>query len=104
MSSFQSSPEEVHWTYLKNVLRYVKGTIDYEIIYKKQNNHTSMLILERFADANWANQENWRSIAGYMFRVYGSIVCWSIKRQPIVVLSTTKTEYMAASRAACNAT
>lgn len=100
-SHFQNNPEEVHWMYLKNVLRYIKGTLDYSIIYRKQSGNIP--ILEGFVDADWANHNDRKSVTGYIFKIYGSIVSWSTNRQPTIALSTTEAEYMAASYATCEA-
>lgn len=73
-SHFQSKPQEVHWMHLKNVLRYIKGTLDYSIIYRKQRITT---ILEGYVDTDWANHEDRKSVTRYIFKVYGSIISWS---------------------------
>jgi len=99
-SHFQSKPQEVHWMHLKGVLRYIKGTLDYSIIYRKQSITT---ILEGYVDADWANHEDRKSVTGYIFKMYGSIISWSTNRQPTIALSTTEAEYMAASYATCEA-
>jgi len=39
------------------------------------------------------------SISGYSFLINGGAVSWSSKKQPIVALSTTKAEYIAAAHA-----
>jgi len=35
---YQSNPEIKHWTIAKRVLRYLQGTKDYKLIYKKSDN------------------------------------------------------------------
>jgi hypothetical protein len=51
-------------------------------------------------DANWASQEHRHSISGYVFTIGGGAVSWSSKKQPLVALSTTEAEYIAATHAA----
>ena len=51
----------------------------------------------RYSDANHASQYHCHSISGYTFLVNGGAVSWSSKRQPLVALSTTNAEYIAAT-------
>jgi len=50
-----------------------------------------------YTDANHASQYHRHSISGYVFLVNGGMASWSSKRQPIVALSTTEAEYVAAA-------
>jgi hypothetical protein len=56
--------------------------------------------LEGFTDADFASQTDRHSISGYVFRFHGGTVSWSSKKQPLVALSTTEAEYIAATDAA----
>jgi hypothetical protein len=44
--------------------------------------------------------EDRHAISGYAFIIHGSAVSWSAKRQNIISLSTTESEYVAATHAA----
>jgi hypothetical protein len=44
--------------------------------------------------------EDRRAVSGYAFLIHGGAVSWSAKRQEIVSLSTTESEYVAATSAA----
>ena len=35
LARFNSNPQKEHWTPLKRVIRYLKGTINHEILYKQ---------------------------------------------------------------------
>lgn len=48
-SNFQSTHKKVNWMYLKNILKYIKETLDYSIIDRKQSYHVR--ILEEFINA-----------------------------------------------------
>jgi hypothetical protein len=53
-----------------------------------------------FVDAEWARDlDRRRSISGYVFNLFGGAISWMSKRQVVVALSTTKSEYMAATHA-----
>ncbi len=56
--------------------------------------------MEGFVDEDGASQEHRRAITGYVFLIDGGAVSWSLKKQELVTLSTTKAKYVAATCAA----
>jgi hypothetical protein len=54
-------------------------------------------VLEGYANANGSMGEDRRAITGYTFLIDGGAISWSFKWQEIVSLSTTKSEYVAAT-------
>ena len=50
LAKFSSKPTNVHWMALKRVLRYLKGTVDFGIQYKKGASGECV----GFSDADWA--------------------------------------------------
>ncbi|XP_053691577.1 uncharacterized protein LOC128740091 [Sabethes cyaneus] len=101
-SQFQSYPTEQHWVHLKIVLRYIQGTLDLELVYKGNDN---VSVLEAYADADWANDTTDRkSLSGYVFRVFGSTVCWVTRKQSTISLSSTEAELVSLSTAVCHGT
>ena len=50
--------------------------------------------LTGYSDANWASQISWHSISGYTFFIGDRAVSWRSKKQPIITLSSTKSEYI----------
>ena len=90
----------MHLQAAKRVLRYLKGTIDYGIFYKKNRNKQLIAL----TDSDYAGDiEDKRSTFGYVFMLSGGAVSWSSKKQPIVTLSTTEAEFVAAAACACQA-
>ncbi|CAL1355518.1 unnamed protein product [Linum trigynum] len=84
------NPKKVDLEIIKRVLRYVKGTIDHGILYKKG----AYCKLEGYCDADYAGDlDTRRSTTGYVFTLGSGAVSWCTKRQPIVSLSSTKAEY-----------
>ena len=48
-----------------------------------------------YADADGSMAGDWHAISGYGFIIHGGAVSWSAKRQEIVSLLTTESEYIA---------
>ncbi|GKA57579.1 succinate dehydrogenase [ubiquinone] flavoprotein subunit 1, mitochondrial [Tanacetum coccineum] len=54
-----------------------------------------------FCDASWqCDKDDTKSQTGYVFVVNGGAIDWKSKKQTTIAMSTTQTEYMAASEAA----
>ena len=53
-----------------------------------------------FADADGAMQEHRQVISGYIILINGGAVSWCSKKQELVTLSTTESEYITATHAA----
>ena len=50
-----------------------------------------------FSDSSFGgDKDSGKSTTGHMIKVGSGVVCWSSKLQPIVTLSTTEAEYVAA--------
>ena len=56
--------------------------------------------LTGYADVDGSMAEDRHAISGYAFIIHGGAVSWSAKHQEIVSLSTTKSEYIAATHTA----
>ena len=96
LSSFMSNPTEVHWTGVKRILRYLRGTSNYGLVYN--GNCSNELV--GFSDADWAGNVNTRrSTSGYVFCFGNSTITWSSKKQATVAKSSTEAEYVALSTA-----
>ena len=95
LSQHLSRPTEADWNLLKQVLRYVKGTITYAVHFTKSD---SALKLIGYSDSDWAScAEDRRSVTGYYFQLSedGPAVSWKSRKQQTVALSTCEAEYMA---------
>lgn len=100
ISRFMASPTELHFQAAKRTLRYLRGTMNYGILYKKGEVGN----LLAFTDSDYAGDvEDRKSTSGYVFMMNGGAVAWSSKKQPIVTLSTTEAEFVAAAACACQA-
>ena len=95
VSKFSSNPGLTHWEAVKQNYRYLLGTKTLRLLYGGGEKE-----LIGYADADGSMAEDWRTMSGYAFLVDGGAVSWSTKRQEIVSLSTTESEYVAATHAA----
>ena len=94
LGRFSSKPNRSHWTAVKWVLRYLKGTNDLGILYKGDSG------MQGYSDADWAGDtDDRKSTSGYMFLIAGGPVSWKSKKQSTVALSTAEAEYVALSTA-----
>jgi hypothetical protein len=64
-----SNPRPVHWAAMKRLLRYLKGTKEYELILCPTNN-----ILPGHADADWAGGTDRTSVSGHVITIGGATV------------------------------
>jgi len=91
---------ESHWKVVKNILRYLKGTINFGIKYPNDFG----VELEGYSNSDWVgNHDDKRSTSGYVFNLGSMIVAWSNKKQPIGFLSSTEAEYKYLYNATCEA-
>lgn len=94
LAQFSSSYGKMHITAIKHLLRYVRGTLEYGLIFRKHDSPSRELVA--YVDADYANDcDTRRSTTGYTITLGGSTVCWRTRRQRSVALSTTEAEYMA---------
>ena len=94
LSQHLSNPRNKHMTMAKHVLRFLKGTIEHKLVYRKTNNPLELIA---FSDSDWASSiEDRKSTTGYCFALTkgGAVISWKSKKQPTVALSTCEAEYM----------
>ena len=97
LSKFSSLPTEAHLTAAKRIIRYLKGTLNLSIQYRKSGS-TEVI---GYTDADWANDmEDRHSTTGNVFIMAGGPISWLSQKQSIVALSTAEAEYIALSSAA----
>jgi hypothetical protein len=97
VSRYLSKPRQTHMTAAKNILRYLKGTINYGLCISNEIDYK----LTSYTDANYARDlDTRRSTYGIIHKLGNSPIEWSSKRQPTVALSTTEAEYRVLSKAA----
>lgn len=96
LSQYFSEPTEEHWTTVKHILRYLKGTIEKELSYRKRNDEK--LGLHAYSDTDWAaDKAETHCTSDYCIsqNENGPLTSWKTKKQPTVAFSTCEEEYMA---------
>lgn len=96
LSQYLSKPTEQQWVTVKHVLRYLKGTLNKELCFRRDD--SQKLGLTAYSDADWAGDTtDRRSTTGYCVSLSENscLVSWKTKKQPTVALSTCEAEYMA---------
>jgi hypothetical protein len=85
-------PRESHLAALKCLLRYVRGTVDFDLVLHQSL--SAKLVI--YTDTDWAGCPNTRrSTSGYAVFLGGNLVSWSSKRQPVVSRSSAEAKYRA---------
>jgi hypothetical protein len=93
-------PTEIHVAAVKRIMRYLKGTLGYGILYKTKFNDE--LCLKGWCDSDYAGDlDDRKSTTGYVYMLGSGAISWSSKKQPIVTLSTTEAEFVSAASCAC---
>ncbi|GJS05933.1 integrase [Tanacetum coccineum] len=100
ISRFMHCPSKQHFGAAKRILRYIAGTTSYGIWYSRKEKFE----LVGYSDSDWAGEkEDMKSTSGNCFTLGSGVVSWASKKQATVALSSTEAEYVAATKAACQA-
>lgn len=95
LSQFNSSHNDTHWIAAKRILRYLVGTIDYGLMFKKNGEK-----VEAYADADWAGDiVDRKSYTGLIVKLGNCAISWESRKQKTIALSSTEVEYLSLSDA-----
>ena len=101
LSRHMENPTQEHYIGVKRVLRYLKETENYGLLYEKGDLRGELI---GYSDSDFAGDSNDRkSTSGHIFFLGGMVVSWSSQKQSIVALSSCEAEYIAATSATCQA-
>ena len=92
LSFFLENPGEQPWVANKHVLRYLQGTKDLFLTFRKCE---SAMCLVGYSDSDWAgNEDHRKSTSGFCFKLNESSACvsWLSRVQGTVSTSTAKAE------------
>jgi hypothetical protein len=89
LSRFLEDPAERHWSMGLRVLKYLKGTVDLGLEFRKGSEGS----IVGYSDSDWvSDQATGRSTRGFVLIVDGNVVNWKSKRHRTVATSTTTAE------------
>ncbi|GKC08864.1 ribonuclease H-like domain-containing protein [Tanacetum coccineum] len=93
---YMHDPREPHFSALKRILRYIRGTMPYGL--QLFSSTTSSLVA--YSDADWAGFPTTRwSTSGYCIFLGNNLLSWSSKRQVILSRSSAEAEYRGVANA-----
>ena len=96
VSWYQSDLGEEHWIAVKHILKYLRRTRDYMLVYSSGSLETI-----GYTDSDFQGDiDSRKSASGYVFTLNGGAICWRSVKQTCVADSTTEAEYVAASEVA----
>ncbi|GKD51252.1 hypothetical protein Tco_1280228, partial [Tanacetum coccineum] len=95
LSNYTSNPDTQHWQAIQRVLKYLKKTMNYSLIYLGYP-----LVLEGYTDVSWiSNIEDNSSISGWVFLLSDGAISWASKKQTYITGSTMEYEFVALAAA-----
>ncbi|RWR92156.1 Gag-protease-integrase-RT-RNaseH polyprotein [Cinnamomum micranthum f. kanehirae] len=101
LGRFQSNPGIAHWKAAKKVLRYLKGTRNYMLTYRK----SSHLQVIGYSDSDFAGCPDTRLCTlGYVYLLCGGAISWKSQKSELLYTSAMMAEYVACYEAAIQGT
>lgn len=99
VSRFMERPTVLHLNAVKRILRYVKGTIHYGLVYTSNSGNN---LITGFSDSDMGGLiDDRKSTGGMAYYLNESLISWVSQKQRCVALSSCEAEFMAATAAAC---
>lgn len=93
-SRFNAKHASEHWQAVKRIFRYLRGTSDYRLQYKRSGNAKT----HAFCDSDFASEpDKRRSCSAHVILKANAAITWHSHRQDIVALSSTEAEYISLS-------
>ncbi|GJV55355.1 retrotransposon protein, putative, ty1-copia subclass [Tanacetum coccineum] len=94
-SRFQQNPGDLHWTTVKNILKYLRNTKDMFLVYG--GDLKQELRVSCYTDARYlTDADDLKSQTGYVFILNRGAVDWKSAKQSIFASSSAEAEYIAA--------
>jgi len=96
VAQFVSNPTEKHLATVKQIFRYIKGSLNTKLCISLKNPQGDRVLA--FFDFSWADDiEDKRSTFGYVVLFGTTPLIWKSRKHKVISLSTTDTEYVAAT-------
>ena len=92
LGRYQSNPGLDHWKATKKIFRYLQGTKDHMLTYKRSD-HLEVI---GYSDSDFAGCVDTRkSTFGYLFLLAGGAISWKSAKQSVIAASTMEAEFVA---------
>ena len=100
LSRFMENPSVEHLKIAKHIIRYVRGTLNYGLMYKR----SKVFELIGYSNSDYARDHiDRKSTSGSVFFLGGNLITWSSQKQKIIALSSCEAEYIALNATSCQA-
>ncbi|XP_034674384.1 secreted RxLR effector protein 161-like [Vitis riparia] len=87
LGRYQSDPRLKHWKAAKKVMRYLQGTKDYMLTYKR----SEQLEIVGYSDSDYGGcLDSLKSTSGFVFMLANGAISWKSEKQSITASSTTR--------------
>lgn len=78
LGRYQTNPGLDHWKAAKKVLRYLQGTTDYKLTYRRSDH----LEVVGYSDSDFSKcKDDKKSTSGYIFMLAGGPISWKSHKQ-----------------------
>ena len=92
LGRYLSKPGVGHWQAAKRVMRYLQGTRDYLLTFKRSD-HLEVI---GYSDSDYGGcPDDYKSTSGYVFMLAGGAISWKSVKQTLTATSTMEAEYVA---------
>ena len=102
LAIFMTNPGHAHWKEVKHIIRYLKGTKESKLILGRggtlsweELNYQNCSGMQGYSNADGNSQEHCHAISSYVFCIDRGAVSCNLRKQALVSLSTTESEYVA---------
>ena len=98
LSRFMSKPYSNHMAAAKRILRYIKGTSEYGLVYGSDKEPRLM----GYCDSDYARDlDDRKSTSRYIFLLESKPITWNCCKQKVVAMSSCEAEYISSKLAVC---
>ena len=100
LGRYQSNPGMEHWKAAKKVMRYLQGTKDHMLTYRRSN----QLEVIGYSDSDFGGcLDSRKSTSGFVFLLASGAISWKSVKQSIIASSTMEAEFVACFEATSHA-
>jgi hypothetical protein len=101
LARYCAAPMNYHLMAAKRVLRYLRGTTNYQLIFRGStqsiNSHYNLVL---YTDSSWGdNKDDRKGTGGHLSTINDCPIAWQSKKHSTTPLSSTEAEYYALSAA-----